>query len=84
MIDTESGLILCTLGRWQRRPMVRSDAGGASIASLPQPYRNAPCLPEGRMRDWHHASPAMRSSAIFAELSTPGRPAPGCVPAPTK
>ncbi len=27
---------------------------------------------------------AMRSSAIFAELSTPGRPAPGCVPAPTK
>ncbi len=26
----------------------------------------------------------MRSSAILAELSTPGRPAPGCVPAPTK
>ena len=27
---------------------------------------------------------AIRSSTILAEQSTPGRPAPGCVPAPTK
>ena len=29
-------------------------------------------------------SRAMSSAAIFPELSTPGSPAPGCVPAPAK
>ena len=35
-----------------------------------------PGLPLHRLGD--------RSSTILAEHSTPGRPAPGCVPAPTK
>ena len=30
------------------------------------------------------STPVNSSSTTFAELTTPGKPAPGCVPAPTK
>ena len=70
--------------RAPRKPCAWRRPATPSSAKARRSTKRWPCISElGEVR-FHRSFERMRSTVAFAEFNTPGKPAPGCVPAPTR